>query len=60
MSTVRVRVIVFEDGQKIAERDVGYYAGQDYAVEITTPDGVDAKLERKAGEPRKKPAEAAA
>ena len=48
-SVVKVRVVVYEDDEEVAEVNTGYYAGQVYEVKIETDDGVDAQLEREAG-----------
>lgn len=43
MNTARIRVVVYQDDQQIAETEVGYFYGQTYKVQIVTPDGVDAQ-----------------
>ena len=48
-SVVRVKVVVYENGEEIDATSIGYYPGQDYTVEIVTPDGTDARLTLKAG-----------
>lgn len=48
-ATVKVRVVVIEDDQVVAESKLTYYSGQDYVVQIVTPDGIDATQARKAG-----------
>lgn len=45
LRTVRVTVVVLEDGEEKRTLDVGYFAGQPYTVKIDTPDGVDARYE---------------
>lgn len=46
---VRVRVEVYENDQKVAESEIGYYAGQDYTVKVDTPDGTDVSVPLTAG-----------
>ena len=46
---VKVKVVVFEDGEEKRELVVGYFPGQDYVVKIDTPDGVDRQYTGKAG-----------
>ena len=38
---IKVRVVVFEDGVEMDAKEIGYYRGQDYEVQVVTPDGVD-------------------
>lgn len=45
MRTVRLKVVVYEDGEEKQTLDVGYFVGQPYTVKIDTPDGVDAQYE---------------
>lgn len=47
--TVKVKVVVSEDGVEVGFTEVTYYRQQPYTVKIDTPDGVDAKVERTAG-----------
>jgi hypothetical protein len=49
VSVVRVRVVVLEDNVEVGHLNIAYYEGQEYIVQIVTPDGVDASLPRKAG-----------
>ena len=47
--TVRVRVVVEENALPVAETTITYYEGQDYTVQVVTPDGVDIAVPLTAG-----------
>jgi hypothetical protein len=51
MKVTRVEVKVYEDGEEVGQIDIGYYHGQDYIVELVTPDGRDGFVTRVAAEP---------
>lgn len=45
----KVRVLSYEDGQLTGEINMRYFEGQEYVVQVVTPDGVDGQIPRKAG-----------
>ena len=51
LRVIKVKVIVTEDGLEVGNSAIGYYEGQDYEVQVATPDGVDLTVVKaKAGE----------
>jgi len=48
---VRVKVVIYEDSHEVNSFEIGYFKGQEYVVELVTPDGVDLRTKPKdAGE----------
>lgn len=48
--TVRVKVVVLEDDVEVGQIEVTYFETQPYEVLIDSPDGVDARVKRRARE----------